>query len=111
MAFERMTIKKVYYYVICGVTLFILMWGAVDVVGAALSMTIFKAPSVGMESSAGPQTGTDVKGGASEPFFDEYYQSRMTLDRVGDSIARILVAAALFAYASYRIKELEGKEI
>lgn len=111
MAFERSTIKKIYYYVICAVTLFVLMWGMVDTVSAILSVTIFKSPSVNMEAPSGPQSGADVKGGAAEPFFDEYYQSRMAFDRIGDSVARILVAAALFAYAGYRVRELEGKEI
>jgi hypothetical protein len=112
MAFERFTIKKIYYYVICALTLFVLMWGAVDVISSLLSMTLFKPPSVNLEmpsgskvSSAGPEKGM------TEPFFEEYYQSRMTFDRIGDSLARILVAGGLFLYASFRIKEIEGKEI
>ena len=111
MAFERLTIKKVYYYVVCAVTLFVLMWGMVDIVSSVLSVTIFKAPSVSLEAPAGPQSGAEGKGGAAEPFFDEYYQGRMALDRIGDSIARIIVSALLFTYAGYRIRELEGKEI
>jgi hypothetical protein len=111
MAFERLTTKKVYYYVVCAVTLFVLMWGMVDIVSSVLSVTIFKAPSVSLEAPTGPQSGAEGKGGASEPFFDEYYQGRMALDRIGDSIARIIVSAILFTYAGYRIRELEGKEI
>ena len=114
MAFERLTIKKVYYYVVCAITLFILMWGAVDVISSVLSLTLFKSPSVGLEAPTGPQSGSvgaEGKGGGAEPFFDEYYQGRMAFDRIGDSIARILVAGLIFTYASYRIRELEGKEI
>lgn len=111
MAFERFTTKKVYYYVVCAVTLFILMWGMVDVVSSILSVTLFKPPSVSLEAPAVPPSAVEGKGGAMEPSFDEYYQGRMALDRIGDSIARIIIAGIIFAYAGYRIRELEGKEI
>ena len=110
MAFERFTIKKIYYYVICAMTLFVLLWGAVDVISSLLSISVFKAPAIGLESPSGSQSGGEGKAG-NEPFFEEYYQSRMMFDRVGDSIARILVAGCIFLYSSYRIKEIEGKEI
>lgn len=114
MAFEKLTIKKVYYYVVCAVTLFVLMWGAVDVVSSVLSLTIFKSPSLALEVPTGTQgagAGAAEGQGASGPSFDEYYQGRMSLDRIGDSLARILVAGAIFIYAGYRVRELEGKEI
>jgi hypothetical protein len=112
MAFERFTAKKIYYYVICAVTLFVLMWGMVDVVSSVLSITIFKPASVSLEVPGGPQSGADGKGGVvPEPSFDEYYQGRMAFDRIGDSLARVIVAGIIFAYAGYRIRELEGKEI
>ena len=111
MAFERLTVKKVYYYVVCVVTLFVLMWGTVDVISSVLSMTIFKSPSISLEAPSGPQSGAEAKGGAAEPFFDEYYQGSMAFDRIGDSVARIMVAGIIFAYAGFRIRELGGKEI
>jgi len=112
MSFERSTIKKVYYYVICGVTLFILLWGAVDIISSTLSITIFKAPSMNLEMPRTSQSGgAGVEKAGIEPFVDEYYQSRMTYDRIGDSLARLIVAGGLFLYASFRIKELEGKDI
>lgn len=111
MAFERFTAKKIYYYVICVVTLFVLMWGTVDVISSVLSITIFKPPSISLEAPGGPQSAAEGKGGVAEPSFDEYYQGRMAFDRIGDSIARILVAGIIFTYAGYRIRELEGKEI
>jgi hypothetical protein len=111
MSFERNTTKKVYYYVICAITLFILMWGFVDMTSAVLSVTIFK-PSAGMEAPSGPQAVSDAKaGGGDQPFFDEYYQGRMAMDRIGDSMARVLVAGIIFIYSSLKIKDLEGKEI
>ena len=111
MAFERLSVKKVYYYAVCAVTLFVLMWGTVDVISSILSITIFKSPSVSLEAPSGSQSGAEGKGGAAEPFFDEYYQGRMAFDRIGDSVARIIVAGIIFAYAGFRIRELEGKEI
>jgi len=109
MSFERWTAKKVYYYVVCAMTLFVLMWGAVDVISSLLSITLFRPPSLSLDVPRS-QGGTETKGPI-EPFVDEYYQSRMAFDRIGDSIARLLVAGGLFIYSSYRIKELEGKEI
>jgi hypothetical protein len=112
MSFERSTIKKIYYYVICGVTLFILLWGAVDIISSTLSITVFKGPSMSLEMPRTSQSGgAGGEKGAIEPFVDEYYQSRMAYDRIGDSFARLLVAGGLFLYASFRIKELEGKDI
>jgi len=110
MSFERNTTKKVYYYVICAATLFILMWGLVDMTSAVLSVTLFKPPSASLELPSGPQ-GVDTKAGGSEPYFDEYYQGRMAMDRIGDSLARVIVAGVIFIYSSIRIKDLEGKEI
>ena len=111
MAFERLTIKKVYYYIVCVITLLVLMWGTVDIISSVLSLTLFKPPSLGLDVPSGPQGGGSESQGASGPSFDEYYQSRMSLDKIGDSIARILVAGAIFAYSGMRIRELEGKEI
>jgi hypothetical protein len=108
MSFERFSVKKVYYYVICSITLFILLWGAVDVVSSALSITVFKGPSIGLDMP-GTQGG-DGKS-AAEPMMDEYYQGRMAMDKIGDSMARLIVAGCVFLYASSKVRELEGKEI
>jgi hypothetical protein len=113
MSFERSVVKKIYYYSICAVTLFVLMWGSVDIVSSILGITLFKPPSVSLEMpQGGPQGGMggDSKNMA-EPLFDEYYQSRMVFDRMGDSIARILIAGCIFFYASSKIREIEVKEI
>lgn len=108
MSFERFSVKKMYYYVICGITLFILLWGAVDVVSSVLSITIFKGPSIGLDMPGAP--GVEGKADA-QPAMDEYYQGRMAMDRIGDSTARLLVAGCVFLYTSMKVKELEGKEI
>jgi len=115
MSFERWTAKKIYYYVIAAVTLMVLMWGTVDVLSSILSLTVFKQPAVSLDMPGSPQStgmSPDKSGvGGDQPSFDEYYQGRMVFDRMGDSIARILVAGVLFIYAGTRIRDLEGKEI
>lgn len=108
MSFERFSVKKMYYYIVCGITLFILLWGAVDVVSSVLSITVFKGPTIGLDMP-GAQ-GVEGKADA-QPTMDEYYQSRMAMDRIGDSAARLIVAGCVFLYASMKVKELEGKEI
>jgi hypothetical protein len=92
--------------------LFILLWGAVDVVSSVLSITVFKGPSIGLDmpGAQGGGMGGDGKT-AAEPMMDEYYQGRMAMDRIGDSAARLIVAGCVFLYASYKVRELEGKEI
>lgn len=111
MAFERNETKKVYYYVICAITLFILMWGLVDMTSAALSVTVFKPAGASLEAPGTPQAGPDAKAGGDQPYFDEYYQGRMAMDRIGDSLARVIIAGAIFLYSSMKIKGMEGKEI
>jgi hypothetical protein len=109
MTFERITVKKLYYYVICGITLFILLWGAVDVVSSVLSLTVFKGPSIGLDMPSDSQGGASKN--AAEPMMDEYYQGKMAIDKIGDSMARLIVAGCVFLYASSRVRELESKEI
>lgn len=113
MSFERFSIKKVYYYTICAVTLFILLWGMVDVTSSLLSLTLFKGPSINSIDMPGVgQGGMAGEGKANaEPMVDEYYQSRMSLDRLQDSLSRLVVAGCVFLYASLRIRDLESKEI
>jgi len=112
MTLERITVKKSYYYVVCAITLFVLMWGTIDVVSSIISFVAFKPQELQIESPTSPKGGlpSDVKGGG-EPFIDEYYQSRMLFDRLGDSLARILVSGAIFAYFSYKLRLMEKTEI
>ena len=84
--------------------------------GSGNGSKIWHCPSAMMSASdyvalQGGGAGAAEGQGAAGSSFDEYYQGRMSLDRIGDSLARILVAAAIFTYAGYRVRELEGKEI
>jgi hypothetical protein len=86
--------KKAYYYIICLITFFVLMWGLVDFASTSVNLVsgrMFTAPQ-GMDK---------------EPNLDEYYQRRVTEDRMYDSLARILVSGLIFAYAKFRVNQLE----
>ncbi|MFC1560197.1 hypothetical protein ACFLZ2_05530 [Candidatus Margulisiibacteriota bacterium] len=112
MALERTSVKKTYYYVICAVMLLILLWGAIDVASSVISYVVFRPPAVELESPTSTKGGMpqEVKGSV-EPFIDEYYQSRMIFDRLGDSLARLIVAGLVFGYFSYKLKEMEKTEL
>jgi hypothetical protein len=86
--------KKAYYYIICLITFFVLMWGLVD----------FASTSINLASG---RMLTTPQGMDKEPNLDEYYQRRVTEDRLYDSLARILVSGLIFAYAKFRINQLE----
>lgn len=73
--------KKLYYYTICGIAFFILMWGVIDLVSSGAGLLGWH-------------------GGASGPdqAFDAFYQQKMLLDRLWDSLARVIVSGLVFAY-------------
>jgi len=108
MTLERLSAKKVYYYFVCMITLFVLMLGTIDIVSSVISYAVFKPPDIAMESPTTPKGMPDTQG--SEPFIDDYYRSKMLFDRMGDSMARLLVSGLIFAYFSFRLKEMELAE-
>ena len=81
-----MDLKKAYYYIICLVALFVLMWGAVDLASAGIGLATAKEPGI---------TALEKEGGAS---VDIYYQKRMLYDRLTDSLARIVISGLVFIY-------------
>ena len=90
--------KKLYYYIICLITFFVLMWGMVDLVSASMSLATFKVlPVISAEKEI-------------DPNFEAYYQKRMSLDRIMDALSRMLVSGAIFAYGKMRLKKLEGEK-
>ena len=101
-------IKTIYSYVICLIAFVILLWGVVDVLSASISLVTAKAQPVSFENMP-PEGGNfpsgDIKG--IEPSIEDYYQKRMVLDRVGDSLARILVSGAVFWFFSQKLKSAE----
>ncbi|MBU0573738.1 MAG: hypothetical protein KKH83_04605 [Candidatus Margulisbacteria bacterium] len=88
--------KKIYYYVICLITFFVIMWGAIDAVSSSFSLYMVKS-----QQSIVPDKG--------EIPFDLYYQNKMSQDRLFDSVSRVVIASLFFAYAKWRLNKLEGK--
>jgi hypothetical protein len=88
--------KKAYYYIIALITFFVLLWGVIDFASATTSLITGKylpPPQLGEKSGT--------------PGLEDYYQQRMAQDRMFDSLARILVAGAIFGYAQLRLRKLE----
>ena len=79
-------IRKVYYYIICLITAFVFLWGAIDLFSASItSLSIQLTPSY--------ITDKDEEAG-----LDKYYQKRLAEDKILDAIARISVAGIAFMY-------------
>lgn len=89
-----MDIKKAYYYIICLVSLFVLLWGLVDLSSAGVGIMTAKGPSLSAEP-------------ATEQAMDVYYQRKMLYDRLSDSLARFVIAGAVFLYSRRKINQLE----
>jgi len=83
----------------------------VDVISASVSLMGLKPqqPNYEMVPPEGaPFPGGEIKG--IEPSIEDYYQKRMVMERLGDSLARIVVAGLVFGYFSLRIKKRESSE-
>lgn len=86
-----MDLKKAYYYIICLVSLFVLMWGIADLASASVGLAMARIPApVTLEKE-------------SEPSLDIYYQKKMLYDRLADSLARIVISGLVFAYSRKRV--------
>jgi hypothetical protein len=96
-----MDLKKAYYYIICLTALFVLAWGVVDLASAATGL-IMSRSSVSLEQSA--PAATEKEG---EPYLEMYYQKKMLYDRLWDSLARIVIAGAIFTYSRIKVNRLE----
>jgi len=90
-----MDLKKIYYYIICLVSLFILLWGVVDLAGSLVGLSTAK--TVGQ-----PALSQD---NASEQSLDIYYQRKIFNDRLTDSLARIIVAGLVFGYSRMKVEK------
>ena len=104
MSLNNLDLKKLYYYVICVMAFFVLMWGTVDLASSSVGLinirgatSAFTAPTEEVPSPA-------EKG---DQFFDAYYQRRMLYDRLWDSHSRIVIAGMIFAYCRYTVNKLE----
>jgi hypothetical protein len=102
MPFSNLDMKKAYYYVICAMAFFILMWGAVDLASTSAGLYLVKDSALSL--SAEGAASTAEKG---EQFFDIYYQKKMLYDRLWDSLARIIISGMIFVYFRFNANKLE----
>ena len=97
-----MDLKKAYYYIVCLASLFVLMWGVVDLTSAVIGLASARLPSAALEQLSPPYSEKE-----SESSLDTYYQKKMLYDRLADSLARIVISGLVFAYSRTRVNRLE----
>lgn len=103
MTFSSLDLKRIYYYVICVMAFFVLMWGVVDLTSSSLGIyNLQNTPMISM-----PAEDSSLAPDKSEQFFDTYYQQKMLYDRFGDSLARLVVAGLIFIYCRFTVSRLE----
>jgi hypothetical protein len=98
-------LKKTYYYIICLTALFVLFWGAVDLAGATIGLTVAKSPAL-----SAPPSYSDTSDPRNEQFLDTYYQKKMLVDRLTDGLARIVIAGLVFAFCRVKVSKLEKEK-
>ena len=98
--------KKLYYYVICVMAFFVLMWGAIDLAGSSIGLITLKpgATMTNQQMDSEEPIAPMEKG---DQFFDSFYQKKMLSDRLWDSLARVVVSGLIFVYCRKKIDALE----
>ena len=99
----NINIQKVYYYVVCAMAFFVLLWGLIDFCSAGTNILLGRS---NLNYRLPPETATMEAGG--ESFGGDVYQDRMLYDRLLDGIVRIIIPGLALGYFSYKIKKLEG---
>lgn len=103
MATNNFDLKRLYYYVICIMAFFVLMWGVVDLASTSLGIyNLRSAPAISMSTEEG-----SMMPDKSEQFFDTYYQQKMLNDRFWDSLARLVISGLIFVYCRFTVNRLE----
>jgi hypothetical protein len=91
-------VKKIYYYIICLLAVYIFVWGAIDFVSASINLTNLQSPQLEAPSER------------EEAPLEDYYQKRMSQARLFDSLARIGVSLLVFIYSKRKADLLEKEE-
>lgn len=104
MPLSNLDLKRVYYYVVCAIAFFILIWGSIDFVSSSIGLANLKGSETAItQTQVGPAGATDKN----EQFFDSYYQKKMLSDRFWDSLVRLLISGIVFTYFRYTVNKLE----
>ncbi|MBU0502481.1 MAG: hypothetical protein ABIH69_03870 [bacterium] len=106
MPLSNLDHKKVYYYVICVMAFFVLMWGMVDLASTSVGLLKIRGSETTMEMPVEENALSPEK---SEQLFDTYYQSKMLSDRFWDSLARVIIGGVIFAYCRFTVNKLEAQ--
>ena len=71
-----MKLKNAYYYIICLVSLFVLLWGVVDLAGAGIGLATARSPMIASEPSAESPSAAS----APDASMDIYYQKKLMVN-------------------------------
>jgi len=104
MPLSNLDLKRVYYYVICAIALFILIWGSIDFASSSIGLVNLKGAGTTVTQT---QTGSAGSSDKNEQFFDSYYQQKMLSDRFWDSLVRVIISGVVFAYFRFTVNKLE----
>jgi len=98
--------KLLYYYVICVIAFFVLLWGAIDLAGSSIGIVSLR-PAASFSVPQSEELSPPADKG--DQYVEAYYQKRMFLDRFWDSLVRVIISGVVFGYSRYKIKRLEEK--
>ena len=98
--------KKIYFYALAIIVFFIMIWGAVDTVSAGLGLVLVEPAGI----EANLQEEVMINPAEGEVSIEALYQKRMFLERIADSLARLIVGGAAFAFLNFKINQEEKGE-
>lgn len=108
---NSLNLQKLYYYVICLIAAFILIWGAIDTLSASVSFMAYMSPGGDQSSINSPASAVEGSSAFAtsekETLFDDYYRKRIAGERLTDSLSRLIISGFIFGYARMKVKKLE----
>ncbi|MFH1761940.1 MAG: hypothetical protein ABIA63_12650 [bacterium] len=106
MTSHMVPLEKIYYYLICLLTFFVLMWGAIDMVNVVSNFLLATSSPFSYQGT-GIVPGDESASPEGSESFERFYQRKILFERTLDSFARILVAGAIFAYSRRKLIKIE----
>jgi hypothetical protein len=100
-----MDIKKLYLYIVCLIALFVLSWGAVDIISSGLGIITEHPPAISQgENQASPEDSQLLA--QYEMQSNAYFQKRILYAKLGDGFARALVGGLALGFFSNKLKKM-----